>query len=248
MVSTPMTDWQGGWGQADASEFAHLLFKSLKCPGVTHCWEKRLMDAAALGPAEEFHSGGHYAPITLQFPEHTTQHTSISIDTLIRAWSQDWSMRSAMISVTNAVTLHVDRFRQDSTNKITKITAALDDFEQCLLPFFLTHNIVVEHCYYDLVAIVVHHGDVHHGHYRTIVRLSPSPNMETTQQWAILDDNVPMQLLPALPEWVGKHAMLLGYVRSDKLSLAPHSAVTDQQTTHEAATPLSHLLNLLTQK
>eukprot|EP00438_Fugacium_kawagutii_P025703 Skav229294 [mRNA] locus=scaffold544:120404:122368:+ [translate_table: standard] len=235
---TLMQNWQGGGGEADASEFAHRLLRSLNCPGVTHCWEKRLYDDSELGIAEPMDHGDQHALITLQFPENTPQHASIPLESLITAWNQDWGLRSALLSVSKAVVLHIDRFMQDSQNQVYKTNAAISEFENCLIPYFLTHNVVLEYCYYDLVSIMVHTGDDQHGHYRTLVRLQPMPHLEHASQWALLDDNKPMQLLPSLPEWVGHHAVMLGFVRSDELALADQAP--------RGTADLSHLLHLLT--
>lgn len=232
-----MQNWQGGRGQADASEFIHLLLSHLRPEGVSFSWEKRLAKLPASEMADIFDSGDHHKPITLQVPEQ--MDSAISLTDMISNWCQEWGMRSASNSVSDVMMFHIDRFYQDEAGHVHKHMGVLVDLEQCQIPHFMAYDIKIRYSQYELVGILIHTGDATNGHYRTILRMLQSYDPETPTTWIITDDNKRPTILGSLPSWVGAQAVVLSYVHCNRLGLALASL---PESSMEASMKMSSIL------
>lgn len=135
-----MADWEGGLGQADASEFAHLMLRNLQPDGINLRWEKRVLVEDDGQPRVEcVDIGSAFSPLIFRMPAHDTSTTMISFHRLLSAWRQDSGMQTALTKTSVALFVHIDRFAQVEGCTI-KSRAALVDCHSCSMPVYSDHS------------------------------------------------------------------------------------------------------------
>eukprot|EP00438_Fugacium_kawagutii_P021940 Skav228281 [mRNA] locus=scaffold1313:58286:62880:- [translate_table: standard] len=191
------------------------------------------MGTEASPKVRRFDKGDQFTPLFFQIPESEHAKDVISFPNLLRHWCQDWSMKTALTSPSTSLFVHIDRFI-DTEHGNFKSQAAIVDCDRVTFPIFsalsrhadgrLGSNSWIFD--YILVGALIHRGDVHGGHYQTLLRVGPY-HPHRPGKWMLTDDNKSMC---AVQDWnldLARSTTMLSFVRIDLLSVPMPDRVND---------------------
>eukprot|EP00438_Fugacium_kawagutii_P018546 Skav204351 [mRNA] locus=scaffold3936:141329:147985:- [translate_table: standard] len=212
-----MTEWNTAWdqwGQSDTAEF-HNFFLShaaLTNPCYQMAWEKREQCPDKMVVRDR--SAQKY-PVRLQFDLSMTQHSHVSLQSLIHVWQQVDGMISAFTSPAQMLCFHLDRIWEDESSTRSKLQLAVEIDKPVMIPIFVDDTLNHELCSYHVIACTAHYGDPEAGHYQSALRICS--DQETI--WAVKDDNKLPLFLAQVPDDFLRGLNLMWLLRSDQVDV-----------------------------
>jgi hypothetical protein len=99
--------WDDRQGQADSSEFSHLLMKGVAASCYSNRWERPVQD----GHNVQVHDHGDSCmPITPQLDPECLDSGAIRMNGILRQWHNELGMSAALVDFKALVCLHIDPF------------------------------------------------------------------------------------------------------------------------------------------
>ena len=242
-----LRDWGNTQSQQDSAECTTHLLAWLSSPDFNMRWERRVELADGIQVCD--HNSEH-APILLHIP-HDIHHTGhCTLTDLVRVWSQEQSMCTALLTAAPCICVSIDRHHQNAAGEVVRsmCTVALDS--EVTWPIFTGINLTCEQADYIVFAGTAHCGQDRAGHCRALLKLQPSlVTMAQPASWLLTDDAQPPLPIWNVPTWFEQSVCVLWMVRSDCLKLPAYQAPVTRQpasscrddTSQES--DLLHLLN-----
>lgn len=178
--------WSDNGGQADSTEFSSLLIRRVAPRCCSNCWERRVQHEQN---TQVHDRGDAFMPITLQIDMEMLHDGRIQLGELIRHWHQELGMSAGLVSSTELVCFHVDRFVKKPNGQLRKLHVPIDFTGPVDIPT-LTNDIQCDWHGYQTVAAFSHSGDATSGHYQALLKVGAS-TLPTGMpvRWLHCDDN-----------------------------------------------------------
>ena len=206
----------GTISQQDSAEYVQLWLKRMRTTAFDMRWEKRCEVATATRVMDFNHEC--HTPLCLKFDAITVQCSLCHITTLARSWHQVDGMRSALLSSSPCVCIHLDRCTIGPDLAVYKCDSKLQCDDECLLPVFQDAHLSIDFESYSITAMMSHLGGDGCGHYRAAIRVKPMV-LGLTQpiEWVLTDDWRPPEPVWSPPTWMLENATMIWMVRTDLL-------------------------------
>ena len=180
-----IASWTDPNEQADSAEFTHFLLTKVGTTVVSNAWARIVM----MGEKLITHDFGHvFQPITLQLDPAMLTHEDVSLDNLIRLWSNELGMTSGLTTPKDLLVFHLDRFVQTPQGQLRKLRTAVRFCWAVHVPIMQTSGQCTWEPY-QVIAAFAHLGDSRRGHYQAILRTFPDMHdLAAPTTWLFCDD------------------------------------------------------------
>lgn len=233
-----LCNWGPSQGQKDSAECAQHFLTWLRADAFDMSWERRLDTAEGIVSVD--HSIAS-TPIHLTITHHMHDTGTCTLNDLILTWSQEQSMRAALLGAPTCLCLAIDRYHQDEAGNISRSMCSIGLETEVNMPVFVNHGLKYDFTGYIPVAGTAHMGSDQAGHCKAVLKIQPTL-ISHTQPAAFLEteDGMTPQPIWRAPTWFAKHATVIWLVRTDCLRLqvyCPPSQDTTLPEVSEAAVP-----------
>ena len=226
--------------QQDSSEFVQVWLQMMQTSVFQMQWEKRMSAADATHVMDSNQEA--CAPLCLKFDDALMLSQFCTLTSLVKTWHQADGMRSAFLSSSPCVCIHIDRCVMGPELTVYKCTSKLQIDEVCCIPVFQDGSIACEFHEYTVVAVMSHLGQDGAGHYRAALRTRPQILRQTSPvQWLVTDDWRAPEPTWMPKDWMQENITMAWLVRTDVLHLPYYRAEPETPTTSTAE--LMRLLN-----
>lgn len=226
--------------QQDSSEFVQVWLQMLQTSVFQMQWEKRMSAADATHVMDTNQEA--CTPLCLKFDDTLMLSQFCTLTSLVNTWHQADGMRSALLSSSPCVCIHIDRCVMGPDLTVYKCTSKLQIDEVCCIPVFQDDSITCEFHEYTVVAVMSHLGHDGAGHYRAALRTRPQILQRTSPvQWLVTDGWRAPEPTWMPKDWIQENITMAWLVRTDMLQLPYYRAAPEPQTTSTAE--LMRLLN-----
>jgi len=247
-----LTNWGQSQGQRDSAECAQRLLAVLGVPAFDMRWERRLI---ADGTVQTLDHSMDSTPIhlTITSQMHSCGHCNIS--DLIATWTQEHSMRTALLAAPPCLCVSVERFLQTEDDALIRSMCSIDLDTEASVPVFKGSGIEIAHEGYIPIAGVAHFGLDCAGHCRAILKMQPGlVNQTQPATWLLSEDAQRLEPAWKIPSDFATNLTVTWLVRTDCLHLPAFAQAAarshtdledDTSPTLMTPTPDSALLSLL---
>ena len=147
--------WGPSQGQKDSAECAQHFLKWLQTDAFDMSWERRLDTAEGFISLD--HSIAH-TPILLTITHRMHAVGQCTLNDLISAWSQEQSMRAALLGAPSCLCLAIDRHYQDEAGHISRSMCNIGLETEVNMPVFVNSSLKYDLSGYIPVAGIAHLG------------------------------------------------------------------------------------------
>ena len=179
--------WQGLGNQGDPVEFLAHLMRGLHFAGINLRWEKRVQIGLLTEVVDE---SDQYTPLILRFDPAMLQDDMITLCQMIRDWSNQDGMLTALTATTPLICVQIDRHVRSGLGDITKCDIPVNFHWGIDVPFYTDDGMTITWKTYRVVAAIAHLGHDSAGHCRTMLKVAmnaTAPNPYTfllTEDWS----------------------------------------------------------------
>ena len=220
-----LRDWGNSQSQQDSAECTTHLLAWLSSPAFNMRWERRVELADGFQVCD--HNSEH-APILLHIPHDIHHIGHCTLTELVRVWSQEQSMCTALLTAAPCICVSIDRHHQTAEGEVVRsmCTVALDS--AVTWPIFTGTHLTCEQADYIVVAGTAHCGQDRAGHCRALLKIQPSlVTMAQPASWLLTDDAQAPLPIWNVPAWFEQSVCVLWMVRSDCLQLPEYQPPVD---------------------
>ena len=179
--------WQGLGNQGDPVEFLAHLMRGLRFAGINMRWEKRVQIGLLTDVVDE---SDQYTPLILRFDPAMLQDDMITLCQMIRDWSNQDGMLTALTATTPLICVQIDRHVRSGLGDITKCDIPVNFHWGIDVPFYTDDGMTITWKTYRVIAAIAHLGHDSAGHCRTMLKVAmnataPNPYMFLlTEDWS----------------------------------------------------------------
>ena len=212
-----LCNWGPSQDQKDSAECTQRLLNWLQTSAFDMSWERRLETADGIVIADH---NTAYTPITLTITRHVHDSGACTLNDLLCLWSQEHSMRAALLGAPPCICLAIDRYYQDEAGNIGRSMCHIGVETEVNLPVFISNALRWDYTGYIPVAGVAHMGLDMAGHCKALLKLAPTL-ISVTQPaaWMETEDGQAPRPIWQVPTWFSQHSTVIWLVRTDCLQL-----------------------------
>lgn len=185
--------WQNLGNQGDPVEFLAHVMRGLNLTGINLSWEKRVQIGLLTEVVDESDA---YNPLILRFDPAMLQDDSLTLCQMIRDWSNQDGMLTALTHQTPLVCVQLDRNIRSGTGEIAKCDIPVNFHWGIDLPIYDSDGLQIQWKTYRVIAAIAHLGHDTAGHCRTLLRVQMNATAREPHMFLLTED-----WLKAVPVW-----------------------------------------------
>ena len=187
------TQWQNLGNQGDPVEFLAHMMRGLCFTGINLSWEKRVQIGLLTEVVDE--SDAH-TPLILKFDPAMLQDDSLTLCQMIRDWSNQDGMMTALTHHSPLVCVQLDRHIRSGIGELVKCDIPVNFHWGIDLPIYDSEGLQVQWKTYRVLAAIAHLGHDTAGHCRTLLRIQMNATAREPHMFLLTED-----WLKAVPVW-----------------------------------------------
>lgn len=185
--------WQNLGNQGDPVEFLAHLMRGLSFAGINLSWEKRVQIGLLTEVMDESDA---FTPLILQFDPAMLQDDSLTLCQMIRDWSNQDGMVTALTHQSPLICVQIDRHIRSGTGQIAKCDIPVNFHWGIDLPFYEGEGLAIHWKTYKVIAAIAHLGHDTAGHCRTMLRVQMNSEAREPYMFLLTED-----WMKATPVW-----------------------------------------------
>ena len=215
--------WHHLGNQGDPVEFLAHLMRGLRFTGINLGWEKRVQIGLLTEVMDESHA---FTPLVLKFDPAMLQDDSLTLCQMLRDWSNQDGMVTALTNQTPLVCVQIDRHIRTGAGHIAKCDIPVNFHWGIDLPFYDGEGLAVHWRTYKVIAAIAHLGHDASGHCRTMLRVQMNSTAAEPYMFLLTEDWMQAQPIWKEPSWFLRNISCFWLGDWDQLDLhqLPHSA------------------------
>lgn len=190
--------WQHLGNQGDPVEFLAHLMRGLSFTGINLSWEKRVQIGLLTEVMDESDA---YTPLILQFDPAMLQDDSLTLSQMIRDWSNQDGMVTALTHQTPLICVQLDRHIRSGTGQIAKCDIPVNFHWGIDLPFYTGQDLAIHWRSYRVIAAIAHLGHDTAGHCRTMLRVQMNSTAREPYMFLLTEDWTQAKPIWKEPSW-----------------------------------------------
>ena len=190
--------WQHLGNQGDPVEFLAHLMRGLSFAGINLSWEKRVQVGLLTEVMDESDA---YTPLILQFDPAMLQDDSLTLSQMIRDWSNQDGMVTALTHQTPLICVQLDRHIRSGTGHIAKCDIPVNFHWGIDLPFYDGQDLAIHWRSYRVIAAIAHLGHDTAGHCRTMLRVQMNSTAREPYMFLLTEDWMQAKPVWKEPSW-----------------------------------------------
>ena len=211
-----LNTWHGAGGQGDPVEFIAHMMRAFQFEGINLRWEKRVQVGQLINCLDE---SDRYAPLILQFDPAVLQGDKITLQQMLRDWSNQDGMMRALTNDSSIICVQIDRNVRSGDGRIAKCDIAVNFHWGIQLPFFLADDLQVDWRYYKVVAALSHLGTDEAGHCRALLKVQMQATIAQPYMFLLTDDWVKSTPIWREPDWFHRNTTCFWLCKHEHVSL-----------------------------
>jgi len=185
--------WQHLGNQGDPVEFLAHVMRGLNLAGINLSWEKRVQIGLLTEVVDESDA---FTPLILRLDPAMLQDDSITLCQMIRDWSNQDGMRTALTHPSPLICIQLDRLIRSGAGEIAKCDIPVNFHWGIDLPIYEDDGLQIQWKTYRVLAAIAHLGHDTAGHCRTLLRVEMNATARAPHMFLLTED-----WLKAVPVW-----------------------------------------------
>lgn len=190
--------WQNLGHQGDPVEFLAHVMRGLHFTGINLSWEKRVQIGLLTEVVDESDA---FTPLILRFDPAMLQDDVLTLHQMIRDWSNQDGMVTALTTHTPLVCVQLDRLIRSGTGQIAKCDIPVNFHWGIDLPVYMDDGMTIQWKTYRVIAAIAHLGHDTAGHCRSLLRVEMNDTAREPHMFLLTEDWLRAVTVWKEPQW-----------------------------------------------
>ena len=193
-----LSTWHDVGEQGDPVEFIAHMMRTFQFQGINLRWEKCVQVGQLVNSVDE---NDAYTPLILQFDPTMLQDGQISLQQMLREWSNQDGMLRALTQDSTLICVQIDHNVRSGDGRLAKCDIPVNFHSGIQVPIFLDAETHIDWRNYKVVAALAHLGTDAAGHCRSLLKVQMRADIAQPRMFLLTDDWVRSTPIWREPDW-----------------------------------------------